>query len=283
MSASKPARRIVRTADGSPTVIDAGHGEAMHSREGAWTEARERYVEPTGCTARLRERGRASLRVLEVGAGIGLNLAALVQAAAAAREEGSRVRLEVIALERSTEALRLGIELARAEPPGAPWSRPWRTVADALEQALEAGGVAVPLGALGSLELWIGDARRRIARVPLAPPCDAVFLDAFSPGVEPECWEAGFLGALAARLAPDGWLSTYTAAARVRVALLAAGLRVGRGPRVGNKREGTLASPTLEPPPLEPRLARRLARRAAAGAPPEGISAPAGRSGGAMA
>jgi hypothetical protein len=69
-------------------------------------------------------------------------------------------------------------------------------------------------------------------------------------------------------------LSTYSAAVAVRAGLAAAGLELGRGPRVGAKAEGTLAVKgfaggplavngfaRLEP--LAPRVARRVARRAA--------------------
>ena len=66
--------------------------------------------------------------------------------------------------------------------------------------------------------------------------------------------------ALARRVASGGWLSTYSAATRVRSSLARAGLKVGRGPRVGQKDEGTLASPTEDPPPLAPRTARRSSR-----------------------
>ena len=40
------------------------------------------------------------------------------------------------------------------------------------------------------------------------------------------------------------------------------GLIVGRGPRVGGKAEGTLASPDLALPTLEPKRLAQLARRA---------------------
>ena len=61
-------------------------------------------------------------------------------------------------------------------------------------------------------------------------------------------------------MAPGSWLSTYTASLAVRRGLKRAGLRVGRGPRVGAKAEGTLASPDLRPPPLTPRQERKLRR-----------------------
>ena len=67
---------------------------------------------------------------------------------------------------------------------------------------------------------------------------DAVFLDPFSPKVEPALWRADFLGEIARRMAPAARLSTYAAGSAVRRALHEAGLQVGRGARVGAKREG---------------------------------------------
>jgi tRNA U34 5-methylaminomethyl-2-thiouridine-forming methyltransferase MnmC len=143
-------------------------------------------------------------------------------------------------------------------------------VRPALAAALARPGARVPLGDGGSLVLLLGDARATLLAAAaggsgdaLVPDrgFDAVFLDPFSPARAPELWAEPFRAAVARRMAPGSWLSTYSAAFRVRVALARAGLRVGRGPRVGRKGEGTLASPGCEPPPLTPRLARRIARR----------------------
>jgi hypothetical protein len=84
---------------------------------------------------------------------------------------------------------------------------------------------------------------------------------------------------VAARMAPDGLLSTYSVSLPVRRALTAAGLRVGRGAAVGAKSAGTLASRTAPLPELDARTQRRLGGGAAArdgsgGAPPQGAPAP---------
>jgi hypothetical protein len=63
-------------------------------------------------------------------------------------------------------------------------------------------------------------------------------------------------------MAPGGLLSTYSASAPVRARLMAAGLIVGLGPRVGGKAEGTLASPDLALPALDPKRQAQLMRRA---------------------
>jgi tRNA U34 5-methylaminomethyl-2-thiouridine-forming methyltransferase MnmC len=130
-----------------------------------------------------------------------------------------------------------------------------------LRAASESAGEPVPFGR-GRLRLLLGDARVTLREV--EGPFEAVFLDPFSPARAGELWEASFLAEVAARLVPGGWLSTYSASFRVRLALAAAGLEVGLGPRVGAKGEGTLARRGAPVPALSARVSARLGRRLAA-------------------
>lgn len=254
-----------RTEDGSHTLVDP-EGRACHSSAGAWTQARERYVAGVDLTARQAD-GR--VRLLDVGTGLGLNLAAALEACTRAG-----LALEVVALEASREPLELA---ARAPEPAA---EPWHGLAaEALGRALAGisrapvpagdGGRGAgtspwtPLGETGRLRLLLGDARELLPAHEPAWQCDAVFLDPFAPAEDPGLWEPAFLMAVAGRMAPGARLATYCAAVAPRVALVAAGLEVGRLGRVGRKSEGTVASRGPAPlEPLPPRLARRLARRA---------------------
>lgn len=258
----------LETEDGSWTLLESGLGQACHAREGAWTEARERYAGPT----RLRERALAGdapscLRVLDVGTGLGWNLAAALEAV-----DGTDCALEVVTLERDPSVIEASLELhAQRSLAGADGYQ--RPVSEALAVCLEGSsearrqGVALPGG--GRLHLLLGDGRETLAEFTWpahwpsnCPGFDAVFLDPFSPGVDPPLWEASFLRRIAVLMAPGSLLSTYTAAARVRARLMAAGLVVGLGPRVGGKAEGTLASPDLVLPALAPKRQSQLARRA---------------------
>ncbi|MDP6539982.1 MAG: MnmC family methyltransferase [Planctomycetota bacterium] len=253
---------VRRTADGTPTLCHPGHGETCHSRVGAWTEARERYV--LGCRVAdgLARDDPRPFAVLDVGTGPGMNLAAL--AACAAEAPGSP-RLAVTSLESDPTVLEAGRrlvadaslwgdgELARE---AAAWLA---VVTGALDSARAAGGAPVEFGEAGRLSLLVGDGRETLP--PREETYDAVFLDPFSPAVDGSLWEPEFLRVLARRLRPGGWLATYSAASRVRARLAACGLRVGATAALGSKAEGTLASPDREPPPLAPRQRRRLGRR----------------------
>jgi len=245
------------TADGSWTLWNSRLGEGCHSEAGAWQQARERYA--LGCRLDAFPHAPRPFRLLDVGTGLGLNLAAALWAL-----EPTGAALEACSLELDPAVITRGLALyARAELVCGPWERWHRPVRAALAAALEAPGTRVPLAGAGGLELRLGDARATLGELTGAGDCDAVFLDPFSPRKEGALWSEDFLRRVAARLAPEGWLATYSASFAVRLALVRAGLRVGRGPRVGAKSEGTLASPGLDPPAFAPRLARRLERRKA--------------------
>jgi tRNA U34 5-methylaminomethyl-2-thiouridine-forming methyltransferase MnmC len=233
----------VRTDDGSWTLRNERLAQACHSTSGAWEQARLRYAAP--CRLRELARERSVVHLLDIGTGLGLNLAAALAAL-----EGTQVRLHAVSFEADASVFAAARELTDWPADAAPHvERVQRSIAGHPDASLD-------------LRLELGDARESIERVELAE-FDAVFLDPFSPQVAPELWSEPFLLAVARRMAPHAVLSTYSAAFSVRLRLARAGLRVGRGPRVGRKSEGTLASARADLPPLEARLQRRIERRAA--------------------
>lgn len=249
----------VQTADGSLTFAHPDHGQTYHSRSGAWEEARERYA--NACRIAERARDRDTVDVLDVGTGLGWNLAA-----ALAVLEGTRARLHATSLESDTEVLRATIEqssLARSEDAERWHSHVRAALSLALADPVQAASPrGVPMGN-GTLRLLVGDARSTLPALESSARFDAVFLDPFSPAVASELWEAAFLFEIARRMRAGAWLSTYTVSLPVRARLRAAGLRVGPGARVGAKSAGTIATPDLDPGTLAPRTARRVERLAA--------------------
>jgi tRNA U34 5-methylaminomethyl-2-thiouridine-forming methyltransferase MnmC len=217
--------------------------------------------------------GSRVLRLLDVGTGLGLNIAAALDAI-----DGTGVALDVVTIEHDASVIRAALELERIAVPCAGEHAEsvlpelhgvvLRALARALEmstsRASDAGAAApacLPLGD-GRLELHLGDARSVLPRLALDAAFDAVFLDPFSPRVEPELWQPAFLAEIARCMAPAAILSTYSSSASVRAALVAAGLRVGPGARVGTKAAGTVASPAGFVRDLDRRTARRVLRRA---------------------
>lgn len=255
----RPGWTPLLTGDGSWTLVHPVHGEPCHSREGAWTESVERYARPCGL-GEVPVGG--TLRLLDVGTGLGLNLAA---ALAVLGERPART-LEATGLEADPAVLRAALELGRDLLEGDPAVLPpglrrwWPPVLDALEQGLSQGRADVtvefpaPEGTRGPspgrLRLLLGDGRTTLGAATGSPGggYEAIFLDAFSPGRAPELWEDAFLGSLARSLVPGGRLTTFTINRHVRATLAAAGLEVMDGPPVGKKRAGTLARRPLRGP-----------------------------------
>lgn len=249
----------VPTDDGSWTLAHPEHGEACHSTSGARLESHQRYV--AGCALPERwaaARGR-TWRVLDIGTGLGWNLAATLEA----RQE-SRLTplpaLELVTLEVSREVLEASFALHEAIPQGPSLG----AVHAALKICLKAArGTQVSVVSGVSLSLYLGAAEEVIPTLKGLPPFDVFYLDPFSPRREPGLWTPAFLQGLAALAAPEARLATYCAATHVRVGLALAGWEVGPGPRVGQKAEGTLATWGVPMEPFEPRIARRIARRVA--------------------
>lgn len=249
----------VLTGDGSWTLRRGADGPTCHSTAGAWQQARERYA----AACRLAEVGRERgvVRLLDVGTGLGLNLAA------ALRELDGVARLEAVSLESDRSV----IEAARAlEWTHGDWA-PWIGLAhEALRVASEhADGRRVEFAERrGGVRLRLGDARDAVPSRRSGADgelFDAVFLDPFAPRDDPELWSQEFLAAVAASMAPHAILSTYCASLDVRARLSRSGLRIGLGARVGAKAQGTLASLQAGLPPLDARTTRRVERRASRG------------------
>lgn len=249
----------VRTADGTWTLRAPGHGQACHSRSGAWLEALGFFARPT----RLAERARANarLRLLDVGTGLGLNLAA-----ALAELEGSGTLLEIESLERDERVLAHAAVAGPNPEPVERWHAPVRAALIDPAARRRPGVTLAVEGVRARLRIRLGDARGSLAVLDPCEPFDAVFLDPFSRLVEPELWGEDFLRALAARMAPGAILATYSSSYTVRLNLARAGLHVGESGPVGDKLRGTLAG---NGPGLAPLPDRVLERMAADGVSPE--------------
>jgi tRNA U34 5-methylaminomethyl-2-thiouridine-forming methyltransferase MnmC len=215
------------TADGSFTFTSQEFGEAFHSHYGAKQESFLKFVVPTEL-ARVAQKG--NLRLLDICYGLGYNTAAALQT--------------IWAINPSCHVEVVGLELNHAVPKAAithhlfdSWNYEHTQILTQLAFAHQ-----VQTNHLAA-KLLIGDARESIRQlIQSGFQADAIFLDPFSPPHCPQLWTREFIHHLSLCLHQDGLLATYSCAAAVRTALLAAGLQIGSTPPVGRRTPGTVAA-----------------------------------------
>ena len=175
----------------------------------------------------------AHARVLEIGFGLGLNF--LVTAVAALENQAE---LEFHALE---HALFPGEELSTLDYGAVLFHPSLMTALTAYLQSDQLDtGVSNHSELLPGIHLHLHLYDASSGTLP-SGPFDAIYLDAFSPTVNPECWTAEFLGELFDRLRPGGTLSTYCAKGDVRRRLIALGFDVRKEKGPPGKREILIA------------------------------------------
>ncbi|MCX5959409.1 MAG: MnmC family methyltransferase [Cyanobacteria bacterium] len=222
---------IRQGADGSFSLWSPRFGEGFHSRRGALREARETFLAPSQLE---RFSPGQRLTVVEVCAGTGTNLAALIEACTAAELE-----LEWWGLELDPAPL----QLALAEPAFRSQWHPQtlKTLETLSERGCWQQGCwqqgCWQQGAGSGRMLW-GDARQTLPQLleQRRGQVDLIWHDAFSPQHCPQLWTVEFLGSLAELLADGGrWISFCSAAA------------VREGLRLANLNLAALATPNSGP------------------------------------
>jgi tRNA U34 5-methylaminomethyl-2-thiouridine-forming methyltransferase MnmC len=204
-----------KTADGSCTFFSEAFGEAFHSRQGAKTEAIEKFVQATQLPAKAQG---DRLVLLDVCYGLGYNSAAALES--------------IWQINPHCHVTLYGLELDASVPIGA--AQPELLMTWQSE-------VAIVLKALATshrcqtttldASLIIGDARQSIQTlVAQNLQADAIFFDPFSPRKCPQLWTIEFLAQVSQCLAAEGFLATYSRSAAVRKAMLEVGLHIGTIP-----------------------------------------------------
>ncbi|WP_346290269.1 tRNA (5-methylaminomethyl-2-thiouridine)(34)-methyltransferase MnmD [Sphaerothrix gracilis] len=215
------------TADGSYTFYSAAFGEHFHSRDGAFQEAQQTYITATQLAPKAQ---RQQLYLLDICYGLGYNTAAALETI---WRVNPRCQVTWFGLELDVTVPQAAIAQGLTKS----WSKSVQAVLAALAQQQVFSSDRL------QAQLRLGDARQQILSLASSGfQADAIFLDPFSPPRCPQLWSLEFLQQVANCLRPDGRLATYSAAAAVRKALLAAGLHLGENPVAGRRWPGTLAS-----------------------------------------
>ena len=226
--------------DGTP--YSPRFGDRYHSENGGLDQARRVFLH--GCGLPEAWAGQSQWRILETGFGFGLNF--LVTWAAWRTDPERPTLLHFV----STEAWPVSAaDLLRAtsvHPDLAPLAEAlhqqwWGLLPGVHRLAFEDGRVL--------LTLYIGDAQTMLRQQ--APTADSVYLDGFSPSVNPDIWSVHTLKAVARCCRRGTQLSTWTIARAVRDALSECGFDVRRVPGIPPKRDNLHATynPGWEPRP----------------------------------
>ncbi|MEI8247856.1 MAG: TIGR01212 family radical SAM protein [Lentisphaerota bacterium] len=209
------------TGDGSLTLYHPEYRQHFHTLAGAVSEARHKFIIPSKLHDRLI--ARPEVKALDIGFGLGYNVFEAVRTA----QNAAKGRLSIVSLEKDIRSLRASSRLFAAD------SLELR-ILDAL---LNAGSFKSDFA---EITLLAGDARSTVRT--LKQEFDCIYLDGFSPDINPELWTLDFFRELKRLLDPSGVIVTYSSAYPVRGAMLKCGLLTGETDAFGRRRGGTAAA-----------------------------------------
>lgn len=245
---------IVVTEDGSITCLDQTTGELYHNRAGAYTEALQNYVLPSGLESLFSAQN--DVRLLDVCFGLGYNSFVLIQQALSLLEKQTKGKekfsLELIGLDQDRQIFELiptVLESGNFADLPSVWKKSIIESLDNLRHSSDRQICQLSCPAAGGelavkLELRLADVRGELPRLvsQKRQSFDLVFHDGFSPRRVPELWTIDLFRHYVELLRPTGKILTYSSAVAVRGALRALGLIVKRTAAVGGKSGGTIAA-----------------------------------------
>jgi len=218
-----PDIKIIKTEDDSLSLYSDEYEQAMHSTSGAYQEALLKHIFPS----MILESPRDELYVLDIGFGIGYNILALI---IEFTRKNTNQRLNIISLEKDNSINSLIRKIVFYDEREKIYAK--------IKDCFSTGSMDYDGW---SIEIKFGDARKSVKELN-AYIFDAVFHDPYSPSKNPELWTVEFFKEIKNIMKEGAILTTYSSASQIRMALAEAGFNIYKGPSVGKKREGTLAS-----------------------------------------
>jgi len=216
----------VVTDDGSCTLYSSRYSENYHSHFGAISESRLVYLETSGIAARLSAGFDCS--VLELGFGLGLNF---LLTADLALQQSCKLSYTAYENDLISESLFLQLDYinhlsnpALVEALAGIFTTPKQTIEITHRKLLT------------DCDLILHHADISQAQLPVNQ-FDAIYLDAFSPDTNPECWTKTLFEQLYNCMKPGGVLVTYSVKGRIRRDLSQVGFSVIKCPGPTGKRE----------------------------------------------
>lgn len=219
------------------------YGDAYHPRAGALGQAREVFL--AGCGLPRAWQGQDCYVIVETGFGLGHNFLATWEAWRADPQRSRR--LHFISVEKHPfSATDLRDAHQRSGAPAelsALLCRDWPLALPGVHR-LHFDDDRV------TLTLLFGDAQELLPEIDAQ--ADAIFLDGFAPGKNPDMWSAQVFRALAELSHSDTRIATWSVSGWIRTGLAEAGFLTDKAPGFASKRErlcghAITASPRVEP------------------------------------
>jgi tRNA U34 5-methylaminomethyl-2-thiouridine-forming methyltransferase MnmC len=231
------AHNIHQTKDGSSTLYSSQFEQFYHNPNGAVSESKFVFFETSGLLSSIDK--MASLTVLEVGFGTGLNFLLLLDLLL---DKNLQVPISFF----SIEAFPIHPDTARHIDFSTHLNHPeLNKLLPDIFGKLKPGMNALTdfENSKAELHLFYGDFDDF---QPKELKVDYIFHDPFSPAVNEKLWTKYTFEKLAGFSTPSTVLATYCAASKARGAMCAADWRVARAPGALGKREMTLATRSEE-------------------------------------
>lgn len=237
----QPAR-VTFDEDGTPMAPD--FGDAYHSRAGALAQAQAVFLQGNGLPQRWR--GRSRFVILETGFGLGQNFLAAWQAWA--QDPQAPGQLWFVSVEKHPVP-RAAAQKALAVHQGT-------NLQDKAQALLEAWPAASPDLFRSSFEggrvvLQVVHADVTVALRELKLQADALFLDGFTPRLNPDMWNPHVFKALSRLVSPDCTAATWSTSPTTVKGLIQAGFDVERRTGFADK-PWCLAARLSRPRPARP-------------------------------
>ena len=202
---------VVRTADGSDTIVFEGTKVSYHSMLGALKESRQVFVK-NGLHFSMLRQAAIPLRIFEMGFGTGLNTLLTAMEAARTRRAIDYTVVEIAPLQPAiATSLNYGGLLGQ----------------ESLYKAIHESAWEEPVALSPNFTiLKLRDDFLKLTDADLSEPYNLVYWDAFAPEDQPELWTEETFQRIADIMHPGGVLVTYCSKTTVRRALEAAGFTV---------------------------------------------------------
>lgn len=210
-------KEIIKTADGSDTILVLDWNEPYHSMNGALNESKYIFLERGYEKIQGKE-----IKILEMGFGTGLNACLTAQAA-----PGKKVHTLYHAIEKYPVEQNLIEKLNYGSVIGTEFKRLFNRIHE------------VEWGKTATINRFFRLKKIQSDFLSFVPDDQyhLVYFDAFAPDLQPELWQESIFRKIFDALSPKGLLVTYSSRGTVRRAMQRVGFRVQKVSGPPGKRE----------------------------------------------